>query len=720
MASGGAFNRRSFVVGASAVSGGLALGFAIPFGKSVRAETAAADTEITCWVAIAPDDTVTIRVAHDEMGQGAMTGLAMLVAEELDCDWNKVLTHTVSPQENVRRNRVWGDTSTGASRSIATSHLYLRKAGASAREMLIAAAAARWNVPAGECTARNSVITHRPSGRTVTFGAIAQDAAKVEPPVDVALKEPDAWTLIGQPRKRLDVLAKITGQPVYAIDVRLPDMLYAAIVQCPVFGGALQSVDESSVATMNGVRGIVRMPNAIAVVANSWWRAKRAADAVKVTWDERGHGALSDAAIADIVRPGLTAAPAQMGRTEGDAMAALSGAARRIEAEYQVPFLAHATMEPQTCTAQVRPDGVEVWAPTQDPATALATAAIAAGVPNDKVTVHRMMLGGGFGRRAPIQEFVHQAVVIAKAFKEPVKLVWTREQDVTHDQYRPCGMAHLAAGLDTDGMPVAWTIRLAGPSFVASLVPAFGPNIGDRTFVSGLAEEMPYDVPNYLVDYVIRSTPVPLGVWRAINYTQNAFYKECFVDEMAHAAGIDPYLYRRKLLAKNPKNLAVLDAAAKQAGWETPPPPGIFRGIAIMTACGSHCAQVVEVAVTGGRLRVHRVVSALDMGYAVNPLSIEMQTQGAVVFALTAALYGEITIKNGGAEQDNFDSYRMIHVADAPKVETVIVPSGGFWGGVGEPPVPPLAPALYNAVFAATGRRFRSLPLKNHDLGYAI
>jgi isoquinoline 1-oxidoreductase beta subunit len=536
----------------------------------------------------------------------------------------------------------------------------------------------------------------------------------------VALKPPDKWKLLGSPRKRFDVLAKVTAEPVYAIDVRLPDMRYAAIVQCPVFGGALQSVDENSIAGKPGVRGIVRMPDAVAVVADSWWQAKRAADALKVTWDARGNSELSTAGIEDSVRIGLTAAPAQIGRADGDAAAAFERATRRVEADYTVPFLAHATMEPQTCTAQVRADGVEIWVPTQDPATALATAAIAAGVSNDKVTVHRMMLGGGFGRRGPIQDYVRQAVIVAQAFKEPVKLLWSREQDVAHDLYRPCGMARLAAGLDADGMPVAWTIRLTGPSFVAALVPGFGPNIGDRTFVSGLAEEMPYDVPNYLVDYVIRGTPVPLGVWRAINYTQNAFYKECFVDEMAHAAGIDPYLYRRKLLAKDPRNLAVLDAAARKADWGGALPPGVFRGIALNTACGSHCAQVVEASVSDGRLRVHRVVSAIDSGYAVNPLSIEMQTQGAVVYALTAALYGEITIKHGGAEQANFDSYKMLRIGEVPTVETVIVPSGGFWGGVGEPPVPPLAPALYNAVFAATGKRIRSLPLSNHDLRRAI
>ena len=719
MAAAGALDRRSFLVGVSATAGGLALGFAAPFAVDPACAAAAA-AEITCWVAIAADDTVTIRVAHDEMGQGAITGLAMLVAEELECDWSKVRTEIVSPQENVRRGRVWGDTATGASRSIASSQLYLRKAGAMARQMLIAAAALRWQVPVMECTARNSTITHTPSGRSVTFGAVAESAAKVEPPAEVALKDPSAWKLVGQPRRRLDVLAKVTAEPVYAIDLRLPDMLYAAIAQCPVFGGRLKSVDESSIAGRSGIRGVVRMPNAVAVVADSWWRAQRAVAALAVTWDDGGNGGLSSGSIADVVRGGLTAAPAQVGRADGDTAAALAAAARRIEADYAVPFLAHATMEPQTCTAHVTADGVEVWAPTQDPATALATAAIAAGVPNDKVIVHRMLLGGGFGRRAPIQDFVRQAVVIAKEFKEPVKLVWTREQDIAHDQYRSCGMARLAAGFDAEGTPVALTIRLAGPSFVASLVPAFGPNIGDRTFVSGLAEEMPYDVPNYLVDYVIRGTAVPLGVWRAINYTQNAFYKESFIDEMAHAVGADPYLFRRKLLGKDPRSLGVLDAAADKADWGGALPPGVHRGIAVNTACGSYCAQVVELSVTAGRVRVHRVVSALDMGYAVNPLSIEMQTEGAVLFALTAALNGEITIKDGAAEQSNFDEYEMLRMADMPRVETVIVPSGGFWGGVGEPPVPPLAPALCNAIFAATGKRIRSLPLKNHDLRHAI
>jgi isoquinoline 1-oxidoreductase subunit beta len=712
MTSRGDLDRRSFLVAASAATGGLTLGFAIPF--AARATDAAAD--ITCWIAIAPDDTVTIRVARSEMGQGAMTGLAMLVAEELECDWSKVRTEFVSARLNFIKNRIWGDTSTGASRSIASSQAYLRRAGATARVMLIAAAAAQWRVPPEQCVAANGVIRHPPSGRTVSYGAIAPAAAAIEPPAEIELKPTSEWKLAGTPQKRLDVLDKITAKPVYAIDVRLPGMLYAAIVQCPIFGGALQSVDETSIAAMPGVRGVVRMPDAVAVVADSWWRAKRAADALRVRWDDRGNGAVSTVSIADFVRSGLAANDAQIGRADGDAATALSRAARCIEADYEVPFLAHATMEPQTCTAHVHPDGVEIWTPTQDPGTALATAALAAGVPNDKVHVHRLMLGGGFGRRAPIQEYVRQAVTIAKEFPAPVKLVWTREQDIAHDRYRPFGMARLRAGLDEAGMPLALTIRIAGPSFVAALLPGFNGNFVDRTFVSGLAEEMPYAFPNYQVDYVVRPTPVPLGVWRAINYTQNAFYKECFIDEMAHAAGRDPYLYRRNLLANNPKNLAVLDAAAKAANWGSRPPPGTFRGIALNEACGSYCAQVVEVEVKNGAVPAHRVVAAIDPGYVVNPLSVEMQVQGAIVYALTAALYGEITIKDGAAEQTNFDTYEMLRLADAPRVETVIVPSGGFWGGVGEPPVPPLAPALCNAIFAATGKRVRSLPLKNHEL----
>jgi len=719
MVSRSGLDRRSFVVGVSAAGGALTLGFA-----ATRASEPADDPgdpiEVNCWVVIAPDDTVTIRVARSEMGQGAMTALAMLVAEELECDWAKVRTEFVSPWQNVVRAGAWGDLSTGASRSISASQDYLRRAGATARHMLIAAAAARWKVAAAECSARNSVITHRPSGRTVSFGAVAADAANIAPPLDVALKPPEQWTLIGTPQRRLEIRDKITGHPVYAIDVRLPGMLYAAIRHCPVFGGSVKAVDDRSIQNMPGVRRVVLLEDAVAVVADSWWRANRAVRALRVAWDDEGQGGLTTARIREFVRGGLDGPPGQIGRTDGDVAAGLKNAAQRMQAEYAVPFLAHATMEPQTCTAHVRPDGVEIWAPTQDASTALATAAIAAGVSDDKVKINRMLLGGGFGRRGSIQEFIRQAVLIAREVDVPVKLVWSREEDVAHDLYRPFGMARLVAGLDREGMPVALSIRLAGPSFVAAILPGFGTSFVDRSFVSGLAEEMPYAVPNYQVDYVVRETAVPLGVWRGINYTQNLFYLECFVDEMAYAAGIDPYRYRRRLLRNSPKHLAVLDAAAAKADWDRPLPAGMSRGIALSEVCGSYCAQVVEIAIADGRVRVQRVVSALDCGHVANPLTVAIQTEGSIVYALSAALYGEITIKNGAAEQANFNDYRMLHLADMPKVETVLVPSGGFWGGVGEPPVIPLVPALCNAVFAATGQRIRSLPLKNYEFVQAI
>ncbi len=717
MTSDVAMSRRSFLANVGVVGGGLALGLAIPFEPVSAADEM---PEITAWLLIRPDNAVVIRVARAEMGQGAHTGLAMLVAEELDCDWANVRVESVPPEDNLRRHQVWGDMQTGASRSIAASQTYLRQAGATAREMLIAAAAARWDVSAQDCVAHKGMVIHKPSGRSVNFGTVAAAAAKVTPPAHVALKEPADWKLAGTPQRRLDLLDKVTAQPIYAIDVRLPDMLYAAIAHCPVFGGSPKTVDENAIASMQGVRRVVRMQDAVAVVADSWWRANRALAALPIEWTDSGNGALSSAKIADAVRAALNAEKSQVGRADGDVVAGLTTAAQRVEADYEVPFLAHATMEPQTCTAHVTKAGVEVWVPTQDAMTALMTAARAAGVTRDKVKVHATSLGGGFGRRGAIQEFVRQAVQIAMEGEEPVKLLWTREQDIKHDYYRPYGMARLVAGLGADGMPVAWKIRLAGPSFVAALVPGFHLNYVDHTFLSGLAEEMAYDVPNYLVDYVVQGLPVPLGVWRAINYTQNTFYKESFVDEMAYAAGVDPYAYRRRLLRNSPKNLAVLDAAAKKADWLTPPPKGVHRGIAVTEACGSFCAQVAEVSVEGGELHVHRFISAIDPGHVVNPLSIEMQNEGAVIFGLTAALLGEITIKDGGVEQGNFTDYPMLRMADSPPVETVIVPSGGFWGGVGEPPVPPVAPALCNAVFAATGKRVRSLPLANQDLSRPI
>jgi isoquinoline 1-oxidoreductase beta subunit len=538
----------------------------------------------------------------------------------------------------------------------------------------------------------------------------------MKPPTQVALKDPKDWKLIGTRQRRFDVPDKITGKPIYAIDVQLPNMLYAAIVQCPVFKGTLKAVDETRLASMKGIREVVKLPDAVAVVADGWWRAKKAAEALPVTWDFGGNSDVSSGTIRAQLNAGVGANDARIGRADGDVERALGQAVKRIEADYEVPFLGHATMEPQNCTAHVTADLVEVWAPTQDGETALAIAADAAGMSPDKVLIHKMMLGGGFGRRGIFQDFVRQAVLIAKAVGQPVKLVWTREEDIRHDFYRPVAMARMIAGLDANGMPIAWKIRTSGQSIIAAVSPRVMQFGVDRNFLQGLLEDMPYEIPNYLVDFAMRNSHVPVGVWRSVNHSQNAFFKESFVDEMAFAAGLDPYLFRRRLLAKKPRELAVLEAAAKRAGWGASLPSGIFRGMALHNSQSSICAQVVDASVgPDGKVRVQRVVSAIDAGHVVNPLTIELQTESAVVFGLTAALYGEITIKDGRVEQANFHDYPMLRLAEMPQVETVIVPGEG-WGGVGETAVPPLAPALCNAIFAGTGKRIRSLPLKNHDL----
>jgi isoquinoline 1-oxidoreductase beta subunit len=709
-------SRRFFVSSIAAIGGGMALGFRLP-GSPGTAEAAANPAEVNAWVVIQPDDTVIIRVARSEMGQGITTSLPMLVAEELECDWSKVRAEFPSPDDNLRRKRAWGEMSTGGSRSVRTSHEYLRQAGAVAREMLVAAAAAQWNVSTSECQAAKSIIMHKPSGRTLRYGEVAEAAAKLPPPAAPKLKDPKDWTLIGTPQKRLDTADKVTGKPIFGIDVRVPDMLYAAIVQCPVFGGTVKSYDESKIANLKGMQRVVRLPDAVAVVADSWWQAKRAIDALPVTWDEGQNGNVSSAIIAEFLRGGLVAPEAAVIRADGDVGAGLAKAAKLVEAEYSAPFLAHATMEPQNCTAHVTADKVEVWASTQNGEAALAAAAAAAGVAPEKVVVHKTMLGGGFGRRGAVQDYVKQAVLVAKAVGKPVKLLWTREEDVRHDFYRPAAMAKFAAGLDASGMPIAWRVRVTGPSILANLFPQRVNNGVDQSFANGFTDEMGYTIPNYEVAYAMRTTHVPVGFWRSVNHSQNGFFRECFVDEMAHAAGQDPYQYRRKLLSKDPQRLAVLEAAAQKAGWEKPATPGVSRGIALVEAYGSLCAQVAEVSLGDkGEVRVHRVTAALDTGHVVNPAILQSQVESAIVWGLTAALYGAITIENGRVQQGNFDDYEMLRIAGMPVVETVLAPSGKSWGGGGEPGVPPLAPALCNAIFAATGKRIRSLPLKDQEL----
>jgi isoquinoline 1-oxidoreductase beta subunit len=709
-------SRRSFVASVAALGGGLALGFRLPTGLA-PARAASGANEVNAWVVIQPDDAVVIRVARSEMGQGITTSLPMLVAEELECDWNKVRAEFPGPEENLRRHRAWGDMSTGGSRSVRSSQEYLRKAGAAAREMLVAAAAQRWNVPAAECQTAKSVITHKPTGRTLRFGEVAEAAAKLPPPAEPKLKDPKDWWLAGTPQKRLDTMDKVTGKPIFGIDVRVPNMLYAAIAQCPVFGGTPKSYDEAKIGGIKGIRRIVPLPNAVAVVADSWWQAKQAVDALPVTWDEGQNGKVSNATIAELLRGGLTAPEVPVVRNDGDVEAALGQTVKRVEAEYAAPYLAHATMEPMNCTAHVTPDKVEVWVPTQSGEAALAAAAAAAEVPPEKVVVHKTMLGGGFGRRGAVQDFVHQVVLIAKAVGQPVKLLWTREEDIRHDFYRPAAMVKFTAGLDASGMPIAWRVRLTSQSIFAALLPQRLVNGSDPIAASGFTDEMAFDVANYRVEYAMRTAHVPVGFWRSVNHSQNGFFRECFVDEMAHAAGQDPYQYRRKLLSKDRVRLAVLDAAAQEAGWDTRPQSGVFRGIALVEAYGSLCAQVVEASVGDkSQVKVRRVVAAIDTGHVVNPAILQSQIESGIVYGLTAALYGTITIENGRVSQGNFDDYQMLRMAEMPTIETVLVPSGGFWGGAGEVAVPPLAPALCNAIFAATGKRIRSLPLKDQDL----
>jgi isoquinoline 1-oxidoreductase beta subunit len=710
-------SRRSFLASVAATGGGLVLGFDLALASEPPEGRDAEATEINAWIVIRPDETVIIRVARSEMGQGVLTALPMLVAEELECDWAKVQPELASPQENLRRSRVWGSMLTGASRSVSGAQEALRKAGAVAREMLITAAAARWSVPAGECRAAKGVVTHAPSGRTLTFGEVAQAAARVRPPERVALKDPKDWKLIGRPQQRFDVPDKVNGKAIYGADVRVPDMLYAAIRQSPVFGGTVRSVDDAAVRGMAGVRHVVRLRNAVVVVADGWWQAQRAVAALPVVWDDEENKGVSSDGISELLREGLSASDAGVGRRDGDVGAALARSDKQISADYAVPFLAHATMEPQNCTAHVTGDGVEIWVPTQDAEAALATAAAAAGVTPKKVVVHRTMLGGGFGRRLAIQDFVQQAVLVAKQVGRPVQLLWTREEDIQHDFYRPVAMARFTAGLDAAGMPTALRVRISGQSIVATVAPEMMSASFDAKFLEGFLEDMPYEIPNYLVDYAMRNSPVPAGPWRGVNQSQNAFFKESFIDELAHAAGADPYFFRRKLLQKAPGCVAVLDAAANKAGWGSPPPSDVFRGIAVNHANAGFCAQVVEASVDpAGAVRVHRVVSAFDCGHVVDPRAVELQTESAVAFALTAALYGSISIQNGRVKQSNFYDYPLLRISEMPRVDTVIVPRGDGWGGAGEPPLAPLAPALCNAIFAATGVRIRSLPLKDHDL----
>jgi isoquinoline 1-oxidoreductase subunit beta len=718
-------NRRSFVVSAAAFGGGLALGMDIPLGPTV-VRAADGSPELTAWVVIKPDDGVVIRIARSEMGQGSMTGLAQLVAEELECDWSKVSGEFPTPGQNVARNQVWGRMFTAGSRAIRESQEYVRKAGATARTMLVQAAANEWKVPAAECSASNSVITHKPSGRTTTYGKVAEAAAKIEPPKEVALKDPKDWKIAGKPLKRLDTPPKVTGEQVYSLDLKLPGMLCAAIKDCPVFGGKLTNFDAAKVQGMKGVKHVVKVgDSAVAVVADRWWQAKTALDALPATWDEGPNAKVSSASIAEFLKGGLDAEQAFVGNENGNAKQAIAGAAKKVEAVYSFPYQNHATMEPMNSTVLYTADRCEAWVPTQVAEGALASVSEASGLPIAKCEVHKMLLGGGFGRRTA-HDYLQQAVAIAKQIPgTPIKLIWSREEDMTHGRYHPVTQAKMVGALDANNNLTGLHMRISGQSILAFVNPQ-GLQNGKDPFVfqglnpGGAEGAFGYTIPNLLIDHAMRNPHIPPHFWRGVNNNQNAIYLECFIDELAHAAGADPLEFRRKLMANHPKHLAVLNAVAERAGWGKPAPQGVYRGICQHMGYGSYVAACAEVSVSDkGAVKLHRIVAATDPGYAVNPAQIERQIAGSFVYGLSALFYQECTVKDGRIEQTNFDSYDSMRISDMPKVECIIIPSGGFWGGVGEPTIFVAAPAVLNAIFAATGTRYRSFPLKNHNLRIA-
>ncbi len=717
------FTRRQFVVGSAAGGAGLAFGFALTgASQDALAITEPATPEINAWVVIDPDDTVTIRIARSEMGQGTLTGLAQLVAEELDCDWSKVTTEYPTPGQSLARNRAWGSFSTGGSRGIRDSHQYVREGGAAAKLLLLEAAAGAWDVPVAECSGADSVITHGPTGRTTTYGKVAAAAAKLAPPLEVELKDPKDWKVAGHPVKRLDTLDKLTGKQLYGADVSLPGMLNAAIKDCPVDGGALKSFDAKAIEKRPGVRKVVRVDDStVAVVADTWWQAKTALDALPIEWDKGANANASSATIAALLDDGLTAEDAFVGNKAGDVHAALESAAKTVEADYSYPFQNHATMEPMNATAKWTPDRCEVWCPTQNGEAALAAAAEAAGLPAEQCDVYKLLLGGGFGRRGA-GDYVTQAVKIAKELPgTPVKLLWTREEDMLHGMYHPITKARMTGGLDADGNLVGLHMRISGQSIIAGLMPDRIGDQGDQLVFQGLLPEggqaISYTIDNLLIDHAMRNSHLRPGFWRGVNVNQNCVYMECFIDELAHAAGRDPLEFRQALMKNHPKNLAVLNAVAERAGWGTPAPEGVHRGLATLYAFNSYVAACAEVSVDdAGKLKMHRIVAATDPGHAVNPQQIEAQVEGSFVYGLSAMLYGECTVADGAVEQDNFDTYPSMRIAEMPEVETIVMPSGGFWGGVGEPTIAVAAPAVLNAIFAATGKRVRDLPLSHTDL----
>ncbi|MCP3712504.1 xanthine dehydrogenase family protein molybdopterin-binding subunit [Paraburkholderia sp. CNPSo 3274] len=716
-------SRRTFLkfgmtLGAAA-GGGLLLGFSVKAaGGGARRSVIGGDAveaprpgefAPNAFVQIDRNGQVTLVMPKVEMGQGVYTSIPMLIAEELEVPLSSVTLDHAPPDEKLFFDPLLGGQLTGGSTSIRYAWEPLRRAGATARTLLVTAAAAQWKVDPASCSAEGGEVLHAPSGRRASYGQLADAAAKLPMPNGVALKQPEAFKLIGTRAKRLDSPEKVDGTAQFGLDVRVPGMLYAVIVNCPVFGGTLASVDDSATKKIQGVRQIVRIDNAVAVVGDHTWAAGRGASALIVKWNE---GAGANVSMKDIVADLLSAADGKgaVARKEGDVDEAFGIAKTRVSAVYEQPFLAHATMEPVNCTVHVRPDGCEIWVGTQVPTRAVDTVTRITGFPPGKIVVNNHLLGGGFGRRLET-DMIAQAVKVGRQVSAPVKVVWTREEDIQHDMYRPYYYDRISAGLDAAGKPVAWRHRIVGSSILARFAPPAFKDGVDPDAVE-VAAALPYNLPNQLVDYV-RQEPrhVPTAFWRGVGPTRSTFVVESFIDELAVQAKADPVQYRRALLGNTPRARNVLDIAAKAAGWDVPLPKGQGRGVSVMHAFGSFFSMVVDVAVDDGEVSVKRIVCAVDCGMAVNPDTIEAQVQGGIIFGITGALYGEITIENGRVTQSNFTDYRILRINETPPIDVHIVKSAEAPGGIGEPGTSALAAALSNAIYAATGRRLRKLPV---------
>jgi isoquinoline 1-oxidoreductase beta subunit len=708
-------NRREFLKKSAAGSAGLVIGLYLP-GKyeALAGLPPKSPSPINAWVQIASDDSVTLLIDKSEMGQGISTALTMILAEELDLDWKKVKTE-FAPAAPQYFNPIFGLQGTGGSCSVRGSWEPLAKAGAAAREMLISTAAKRWGVDASDCHTENNAVVNTPSGKRLGYGALVEEAARLPVPVSPKPKDVGSYKFIGKPTNRIDSKVKANGKAEFGIDVRLPNMLRAVVARCPVFDGKVKSFDAAKAKAVHGVKNVLQVSTGVAVIADNTWSAMEGRRALEIAWEEGPNAKNSTEAIRKLYQERLEQTGA-IARKDGDVDAALRSAEKKVEAVYEVPFLAHATMEPMNCTADVRADGCDIYAPTQFQTFSQMTAAKITGLKPEQVRIHTTYLGGGFGRRAE-QDFITEAVELSKAADAPVQVTWTREDDMQHDFYRPATCTKLSAGLGADGLPVAWKSRVVGPSIMSRFFPGSVKNGLDNSSVEGIVE-LKYGIGNFFCDYVLTEPGVPVGFWRSVGNSQNGYIAECFIDEIAKAGGKDPVELRIKLLTNAPRHRRVVELAAEKANWSKPLPAGHYRGIAVVESFGSFVAEVAEISLDrkAGTVRVHKVVAAVDCGRYVNPETIRAQIEGGIVYGLSAALKGEITIANGRVEQSNFNDYDLLRIEETPQIEVHVVESKDGPGGIGEPGTPPIAPAVCNAIFSATGKPVRRLPIRAADL----